>query len=188
MRNEMRLWRGGRRWWAVEFEEFMVARAPVLLRTAAFISGDLALAEDLVQEALIKVHRCWADIGDMEARDAYVRRIVVNEFLSWRRKWARVVPFAEVTIDEPLLDRADADADQRLLRVELARLPVRRRIVLVLRYYGGLSDAEIAHALGCQVSTVRSLATRALAALRINPTLRAEYTVHGAATTEESYR
>ncbi len=164
------------------FEEFAAARLPVLVRTAAALGGDLGLAEDLVQEVMIKVHRQWDRIDRMDSRDSYVRRMLVNEFLSWRRKWVRVSPLADLDevgrTDQPggYPSPAAAYADRQLLRAEIGRLPKRRQVVLALRYYGGLSDAEIADALGCGESTVRSLASRALASLRINPTLRAEFT------------
>jgi RNA polymerase sigma-70 factor (sigma-E family) len=159
----------------VTFEEYARARVPVLVRTAAQLSGDLGLAEDLVQEVLLKVHQQWPKIGGLEARDAYVRRMLVNEYLSWRRKWARVVPAADVRVPDSAPDHSTGHADRDVLREQIRRLPRRRRVVLALRYYGGLSDAEIAAAMGCRTSTVRSLATRALASLRVDPTLRTEY-------------
>jgi RNA polymerase sigma factor (sigma-70 family) len=182
----------------VTFEDFVVARVPVLVRTAAALSGDLALAEDLVQEVMIKVLERWDQISRLDARDSYVRRMLVNEYLSWRRKWARIVPLADLEPIDGDHDRsnhpghndpghndpghndpghlASVHADRDLLRAQLSRLPRRRQVVLALRYYGDLSDAEIAETLGCRVSTVRSLASRALASLRIDATLRAEFT------------
>ena len=160
---------------AVSFDEFAKARVPFLIRTAAQLCGDLGLAEDLVQEVLLKVHQRWHKIGSLDGRDAYVRRMLVNEHLSWRRKWARIVPSATVRVPNTLPDHSTAHADRDLLREHISQLPERRQVVLVLRYYAGLSDAEIADAMGCRVSSVRSLATRALASLRIDPALRTEY-------------
>jgi RNA polymerase sigma-70 factor (sigma-E family) len=161
----------------VTFEEFAAARVPVLIRTAVALSGDLGLAEDLVQEVLIRIHQRWDQIGDLSARDSYVRRMLVNEFLSWRRKWARIVPLGEIASTGAHPDHTTAHADRDLLRQEIRKLSRRRQAVLALRYYSGLTDAEIADAMGCRVSTVRSLASRALADLRIAPTLRSEFTV-----------
>jgi len=158
----------------MSFEDWAISRVPVLARTAVALCGDLGLAEDLVQEVLIKVHARWDRIEGLESRDSYVRRMLVNEFVSWRRKWGRIVPVAAVA-DEGLTDNTSGRADQQLLRSEIGRLPRARQVVLALRYYGGLTDAEIADALQCSEGTVRSHAARALAALRINPTLRAEY-------------
>ena len=161
----------------MDFDEFVTVRVPVLVRTAtALCGGDLALAEDLVQDVLIKVHRRWESIAELAATDAYVRRMLVNEFLSWRRKWARLVPFAEVRpVFEAAPDLAAVHADRQLFRAEIGRLPRPKQVVLTLRYYGGLSDAEIAEAMGCSVGTVRSHASRALAALRVQPVLRENY-------------
>ena len=170
------------------FETFARARAPVLVRTAVALCGDPHLAEDLVQDVLIKVHRDWRRIDGVGSRDAYVRRMLVNEFLSWRRKWGRVLPFRDVSLLDvervPARDQASHHADRQLLRQEIERLPRRRQVVLALRYYADLSDVDIADALGCSVGTVRAHASRALAALRIEPVLRSEYarTVPPAAT------
>ena len=159
----------------MDFEEFVTRRVPVLLRTAAAISGDLALAEDLVQEVLLKVHRRWDDIAGMQSRDAYVRRMLVNEFLSWRRKWARIVPTAELASEDYRPDQTSRYEDRQVLQAQIRRLPVRQRIVLALRYYDDLADIDIAQTLGCRVGTVRSLASRALSALRVDPMLRSEF-------------
>lgn len=94
--------------------------------------------------------------------------MVVNEYLSWRRRWARVIPHAIVPgRGRHAPDHAEAHATRSELAACLAALPPRQRAVLVLRYYGGLPDADIAAALGCRAVTVRGYATRGLAALRI---------------------
>ena len=139
------------------------------------LSGDLGLAEDLVQDVMLKVHQRWDQVSRLDAPESYVRRMLVNEFLSWRRKWGRIVPRDDMVLPDGHPDHASAHADRVLLRSEIDRLPARQRAVLALRYYGGLSDAEIAEAMGCRVSTVRGFASRALATLRVAPTLRTEY-------------
>jgi RNA polymerase sigma-70 factor (sigma-E family) len=149
------------------FDEFVESRLPALLRFAKVLCVDRGLAEDVAQEVLLRAHRQWEHIGAVDQPEAYVRRMIVNEFLSWRRKWARVIPFAQVPDTTRVPDPADEHADHELLASELAKLPRRQRAVLVLRYYGGLRDEEIAIELGCSAGTVRSHASRALAALRI---------------------
>jgi RNA polymerase sigma factor (sigma-70 family) len=98
--------------------------------------------------------------------------MIVNEYLSWRRRSWRTVPSGAGTdMDGPLTPDPAADyAERDALLAELAKLPRRQRTVLVLRYYEALSDLEIAEALGCRPGTVRGYACRALAALRVELT------------------
>jgi RNA polymerase sigma-70 factor (sigma-E family) len=152
----------------VTFEEWARARLSVVMRFAVALTGERALAEDVVQEVLIRAYGRWDRIAAMEQPEAYLRRMVTNEFLSWRRRSARVVPEAEVSHTAAQPDHADVYAERDALARELASLPRRQRAVLVLRYYEGLSDAEIASVLGCPSGTVRSLASRALHALRVD--------------------
>jgi RNA polymerase sigma-70 factor (sigma-E family) len=152
----------------VEFERFIRDRGPDLLRFTSAVCADRALAEDVLQEVLIRLHPRWADIQAMGAPETYVRRCLVNEYLTWRRKWARIVPREVLpTVHAHQLDHADAHADRAVLMTELAALPPRQRAVLVMRFYGGHSDDEIADVLGCRPATVRGYASRALKALRI---------------------
>jgi DNA-directed RNA polymerase specialized sigma24 family protein len=80
----------------VTFEEYARARLGPLLRLARGMTLDSALAEDLVQDLLIKVHRRWAQISRLDAPDVYVRRMLINEYISWRRKWGRIQPAATI--------------------------------------------------------------------------------------------
>ena len=133
------------------------------------LTGDRGLAEDVVQEVLLRVHARWDRLSSMQHLDAYVRRMVVNEYLSWRRRWARVVPVEFVPgPGEP--DFATTHADRDGLVTELAKLPRRQRAAVVLRFYEGLSDDEAAEVLGCSPSTVRSHLSRALQSLRVSHT------------------
>jgi RNA polymerase sigma-70 factor (sigma-E family) len=155
------------------FEEYATARLPALLRYAAVLTGSTDLAQDIVQEVLVRVHARWYKIAALAVPDQYVRRMVTNEFLSWRRRWDRLQPVAAVAEDrQPAAmaqppDAAAIHAERDALLAELGRLPRRQQVVLVLRYYEGLSDPEIADVLGCRPGTVRGYASRALAALRI---------------------
>ena len=151
------------------FEEFAATRLPAVLRFAAVLAGDRATAEDLAQEVLIRAYARWDTIGGLDRPELYVRKMVVNEFLSWRRKSWRLIPAGAgggaLHLAEP--DHADQHAEREALLAEIAKLPRRQRAVLVLRYYGGCADAEIAEVLGCAPGTVRGYASRALAALRV---------------------
>ncbi|MGH3067456.1 MAG: SigE family RNA polymerase sigma factor [Streptosporangiaceae bacterium] len=151
------------------FEEFAAARLPAVLRFAAVLTGDRSLAEDVVQEVLIRANGRWDTIAGPDRPEAYVRKMIVNEYLSWRRRSWRLVPSGAGTeVDGRLApDPAAAHAERDAILAELARLPARQRAVLVLRYYEGLSDAEIAETLGCAAGGVRGYAARALAVLRV---------------------
>ena len=149
------------------FDEFTRVRLPALLRFAKALCVDRGTAEDVVQEVLLRARGRWEDIARLDQPETYVRRMIVNEYLSRRRKWARIAPHADVAFAGREPDPAAQLADQAQLVAEIAMLPRRQRAVLAMGYYGGLSDAEIAADLGCSPSTVRSHLSRALAALRI---------------------
>lgn len=149
------------------FEDFVKINLPRLSRFAAVLCGDRWLAEDVVQEVLARAQGRWAGIAGMDQPDAYVRRMIVNEFLSWRRRVRRTILMSDVPELLSETDPASQHADRDALVTELARLPRKQRTVIVLRYYGGMSDVEIATDLGCSTGTVRSHASRALATLRV---------------------
>src|ERR1700761_3478022 len=125
------------------FEEFAATRLDAVVRFAAVLTNDRGLAEDVVQEVLIRAHRRWAQIEGLDQPEAYVRRMIVNEFYSWRRKWARISPRPAqdlVGLARRVDDHAAAVVDQRTLLDEIAKLPRKQRAVLVLRYYEGMPD------------------------------------------------
>lgn len=148
------------------FEEFADARLPAIRRFAGVLTGDHALADDMVQEVLVRAHSRWRKIGVLDHPESYIRKMVVNEYLSWRRRNWRLV-FTAAQLEVPGPDHADGHAERNALLGEIGKLPRRQRAVLVLRYYEGLSDPEIADTLGCSPATVRGYASRALATLRI---------------------
>jgi RNA polymerase sigma-70 factor (sigma-E family) len=156
------------------FEEFAAERLPGLLRFAAVLTGDRDQAQDLAQEVLIRACARWRRIGSLDRPEYYVRKMLLNEFLSWRRRSWRLIPAGRgLEIDRRHeADHALGYAERDALIGELGKLPPRQRAVLALRYYEGLSDTEIAAALGCSPGTVRGYASRALAALRIEMTAR----------------
>jgi RNA polymerase sigma-70 factor (sigma-E family) len=161
----------------IEFEEFVTSRAAVLLRLAVLLSGDIHRAEDLLQTVLVRAYQRWDRVGAADQPEAYLKRMLVNEQLSWRRRRASgELPVAEAppeaaAVTDGTAVRADRDAAWALL----ARLPRRQRAVLVLRYYEDLADEQIAVILSCSPGTVRSNAKRALDALRsVVPTLDVE--------------
>ncbi|GAA0224937.1 SigE family RNA polymerase sigma factor [Cryptosporangium japonicum] len=147
------------------FDSYVTADGAALLRFTYALTGDHHLAEDLVQEALVRAHRRWNRI---DRPDAYVRKAVLRQYLSWRRRRSSgEVPAREFARDEPSsADHADVLADQDALAALLATLPRQQRAVLFLRFYEDLDDAAIADLLGCAVVTVRGYASRGLARLR----------------------
>jgi RNA polymerase sigma-70 factor (sigma-E family) len=144
------------------FTDFVLARQAALLRTAYLLTGHAQDAEDLVQTTLVKVVPQWRRIRDNP--EPYVRRVLVNENVSrWRRRrWREESTDA---LPEQLADAPD-HAELLAVRSALAALAPRQRAVLVLRYYEGLSEAEIAATLGIAPGTVKSQARDGLARLR----------------------
>ncbi len=149
-----------------EFAAFMVARQPALLRTAYLLCGNRADAEDLVQTSLAKLYLAWDRVHSRDSVDAYVRRILVNEHNSlWRRPFKRREIVAERLPENIARAEPAGNHDEALWRF-VQSLPRRQRAVIVLRYYEELTEAETAEVLGVSVGTVKSQASRALAALR----------------------
>jgi RNA polymerase sigma-70 factor (sigma-E family) len=152
------------------FDEWARTGQVRLLKFATVLCGGRHLAEDVVQEVLVRVDHKWDSISRMNYPDTYIHRTVVNEFLSWRRKWARIEPRGVIEVVGPAADHANTVANRMELLTELCKLPKRQRAVVVLRYLCDQSDAEIAETLGCSTGTVRGYASRALATLRIQMT------------------
>jgi RNA polymerase sigma-70 factor (sigma-E family) len=150
----------------VAFESWLVAREPALQRLALLLTNDEHAAHDLVQVTLAKLYLAWDRLDDRGHVDSYARRILVNEHRSaWRRPWRR----REVVTDDPpeaSVPAVEYDGDRETVWRFVASLPPRQRAVIVLRYYEDLSEAEIADVLGISPGTVKSQASRALAALR----------------------
>src|SRR4051794_18236944 len=132
-----------------------------LLRSAYLLTGDLHRAQDLVQEALVKVALRWPRLRD-GSPTAYARTILVRDNISWWRRQR------EVTGPERAdLAAVSSDPDTALVvQRSLARLTPRQRAVLVLRRFDDLSERETAEALGIAIGTVKSTNADALARLR----------------------
>lgn len=148
-----------------EFDRFVVARSQSLLRTAYLLTQDEQLAEDLLQTALTKAWFAWKRIDGPP--EAYVRRVLVTTSASWwRRRWTREMP-TESMPETPSEERDDLQD----LWVALGHLPPRQRAVVVLRYLEDRTEVETAQLLDCSVSTVKSQSAKALAKLRVDPSL-----------------
>jgi RNA polymerase sigma-70 factor (sigma-E family) len=152
-----------------EFREFMRGRWPAMVRLAYGLTGDLGHAEDVAQAAFARAYASWSRVARTGDPDAYVRRIVINENNSRfrRRRVAESLVYAVPERSGPrAADTADALSDSAALLKALRRLGPRQRAVIVLRFWMDMSEAETAAALHCSVGTVKSQASRALAALR----------------------
>ena len=155
------------------FEEFVTFRSTRLLRAAYQLTHDWALAEDLMQAALAKAWRAWSRLSGEVDPEPYVRKIMFNTYASWwRRRWNHEDPTGELP-ERLAASRAMTDVDDRdQVWRALGNLPKRQRAVIVLRYFEDMTEAEAAAVLDCSVGTVKSQTSRALAALRLDSTLR----------------
>ncbi|QYC41750.1 RNA polymerase sigma-E factor [Nonomuraea coxensis DSM 45129] len=149
------------------FREFMAAHQQSLMRTAYLLTGDAHLAEDLLQSVLLKVLSRWPKLADVASPQAYARKALINQYISWRRRLARAT---ELPRAEPP-DRPYSTEDSTVVRIAmlraLAQLPPRQRAVIVLRYYEDLTEHETAKLLRCSLGTVKSHAHHVLARLRV---------------------
>lgn len=155
------------------FDRFARAELPRLLRYAVMLTGEREQAQDLVQDVMVKVYDQWPRVGGAVRPERYVTRMVTHEFLSWKRRWHVRHVFATGNLVD-LTDRGEPsdDEDARATRDDLwhrlGELAPRQRTVVVLRFYEGLPDAEIAELLGCTTTTVRGYVHRALTTLRLS--------------------
>jgi len=138
-----------------------------MVRLAILLVDDVASAEDVVQEAFTGLYRHWSGLRDRAAAIGYLRTAVVNGSRSMlrRRRTARAYVPPDPGTARSAESLAMMSAEHRAVVAALADLPDRQREVLVLRYYGGLSEAEIAEATGLSKGTVKSTASRAIAKL-----------------------
>ncbi len=145
----------------------MPARAPRLVGALSLYCGDLDLAEELAQEALVRVCRDWEKVQSMAAPGAWAHRVAINLANSWFRRRAaerraRLRDRAGLNAMDRGLDMSETAA----IHAAVAALPRRRREALVLRYYADLPVAEVAALMGCAEGTVGALTHQALATMR----------------------
>ncbi len=139
-----------------------------LVRLALLLVDEPSTAEDVVQEAFAGLHRNWKGLRDAQAAVGYLRTAVVNGSRSVlrRRKTARDYTPPHVANARSAESLAMLTAEHQAVVKALQQLPPRQREVLVLRYYGDLSEAEIAHAMGISKGAVKSHTARGMASLR----------------------
>jgi len=155
-----------------EFDDFVRARSPALLRTAYALAGDHGHAEDMLQTALLRTARHWPAARD--APEAYARQVLVNlcrDRWRWLRRRPRETSLADHAGPATVLDGpAEQVGRQMSIIAALAGLPASQRQVIVLRFLEDLSVADTASLLGISPGTVKSHAARALRSLRITLT------------------
>ena len=149
------------------YVEFVTVRQGALRRIAYAVCRDDARAEDVLQEALVKLYLAWPRVQGTGREEAYARKIIVNADLDQRRRpWHRRRSSVPVELlDRPARTGAAAEEQMELV-AELRRLPPMQRRTIVLRYWLGCSVEETARELGISEGTVKSHSSRGLATLR----------------------
>ncbi|MFC4783935.1 SigE family RNA polymerase sigma factor [Nocardioides sp. MAHUQ-72] len=150
---------------APTFEEYAASAWPSLYRYAYLLAGNHADAEDIAQQTLMKAYRSWSRVQASDSPTAYLRRMLTNTYLSFRRPRGRRLELLTAPPEE-LHAPAGGPEDRMVLWPHVRSLPPRQRAVIVLRYYEDLSEQEIADALGCSRGNVKSTAHHALKSLR----------------------
>ncbi|MFB7435959.1 SigE family RNA polymerase sigma factor [Streptomyces microflavus] len=149
------------------FTAYVQERRASLYATAYHLTGDRFEAEDLLQSALFSTYRAWDRISDKAAVGGYLRRTMTNLHISaWRRRKLNEYPTEELPETVGDTDAMRGTELRAVLWQALARLPELQRTMLVLRYYEGRTDPEIASILDISVGTVKSSIWRSLRRLR----------------------
>ncbi|MFI9615635.1 SigE family RNA polymerase sigma factor [Streptomyces sp. NPDC052023] len=148
-----------------EYAEFAAARAGHLYRAACLLTaGDTHLAEDLVQETLGRLYLRWGRVSRVDNPAAYAQTVLTRTFLAQRRRRSSTERATDVLPEEAV---SGGDATLRVTLLDaLARLPVKDRAVVVLRYWEDRSVEETADAMNTSSAAVRTRCSRALARLR----------------------
>ena len=159
------------------FEDVCPALAPIVLRVTAALVGS-AQAEDAAQEAMLLAWRSWAELRDVASARPWLLRITVNVCRSWLRgrngavRGERETPLPDDDTPRALYELSTLQPGANTwielldLREALLELPTDYKVVVTLRYFGGMDSTEIGHALGLPSATVRSRLRRALTLLR----------------------
>lgn len=149
-----------------EFARFVAANAPSLLRSAFLLTGQQAAAEDVLQNTLVRLYRSWDRLDTSTAPLGYARRILYTTHVSmWRSRLRELLPGVLPDARDLHDDYAVHDERDRLWRL-VCLLPRMQRSVVVLRFYEGLTEAEIAQVLEIAPGSVKTHSARGLRRLR----------------------
>lgn len=154
-----------------DFSEYVAARWPSLVRSAVLLGCTHPEAEDLVQSVLERCLVKWDKVQKAGDRDAYVHRVLLNTFISGRRRrWTGEKPAAALP-EQACTDQTTSIDDADAVMRALDRLNSDQRTAVVLRYYAHLSEQQMASVLGIASGTVKSRLSRAVRALAQDPDL-----------------
>lgn len=149
-----------------DVESLAEAQGAALIRLAYVLTGDGEEAQDLVQTVFMRLLQ--ADLSRVGDLGAYARRSIANEAMSRGRRRTRLTALLPRLLTPTVVDSEDSNlASRQQLLAALSGLNSRQRAVLVLRYFEDYDDTTIADVVGCSPGTVRSIAARALAKLRV---------------------
>lgn len=148
------------------FSEFVEARSSSLFRTAYLMVGDHQLAQDLLQEALVKTLIAWPRLQDRANVEPYTRRIIVTTSISWRRRRSFHERPSSTLPESSGPDAAEATVTHDAVVAALLTVPPRQRAAIVLRYYQDLTETQTAEVMGCSVGAVKSQVSAGLKRLR----------------------
>lgn len=159
-----------------EFARYVEQHSRALQNEACYehTNGNEHDAEELVQAALLVTWQHWHEIQDAKARRAYIRTIMRNTWISWHRRKRVKLHFTDELPEESYEDPEPVDGRtlNEVLNDAVDRLSPRQREVITLRYLNGLMEVQAAKKLGVTVGTIKTTASRALAALRADEDLR----------------
>lgn len=148
------------------FEDVFRRVLPRAVRVARRILGSETRAEDAAAEAFARAHASWGKLGGKTYCEAWILRVTANVAIDMSRRDKHLLPMGL----EETLAGAGEDPEAALSRVDLAAalavLPRRQREVIILQYLEGLSEAEIAAAMGVSTGTVKKNGFRARESLR----------------------
>ncbi|MCF4139622.1 SigE family RNA polymerase sigma factor [Streptomyces sp. Tue 6430] len=150
------------------FAQYVVGARPTLRRNAFVLVGDWFAADDLVQQTLIALYRCWERLDRHDALSGYTRTVMVRIFIDERRKlrWTRELLQDSLPEPEPEPEDVTRVGDRLVLLKALSTLSARQRSLVYLRYWEDLSIEDVAQIMGCSSATVRSSTSRAMRILR----------------------